>query len=542
MTIQYLGKSNPDGVCIGGSSDKVAFFGSQPVPQRSNPTQFPIQGVALGTIINWYDTFNPANVGANTTLEQAVVCTGMVATDFILGVTKPTANGAGIAGAIGAAANASVVFTNPTAANINLASESYTITAVRGMPIISANLSPANLAANATVEQIFTIAAANAAGTATVNAAGQVTSVVMTNAGSGYYVPPTVVFTSATPVSANVLTGTMAGLPGYQGGVGATGIAIIDGTGKIIGVQITNMGSGYTSAPTVSFIGGTCIAPGMVVVAQKGANQVGMGIGNSRVVAPNQIGLTFFNLTGANIAPTANEAYQIFAFNEMPAISPIDALVISGGTMAVANANVANTTAFVVEGMTANDVCIGVSPAALGANGIVTAGICSAANLNLIYQSAGLTNLTPANQAYTATIFRPSAPAPIVVYAVTLTPSNVANNVVAEQIFTLPANVTLQANSCVIVNKPSCTPGISIVGARANSTTTLGISFMNSTANTLALPVETYLVADFQTLLPPVSAGLSYCMQSVGMSFNQIIDLQNEVLQAKVSQGLMKGA
>jgi len=59
------------------------------------------------------------------------------------------------------------------------------------------------------------------------------------------------------------------------------------------------------------------------------------------------------------------------------------------------------------------------------------------------------------------------------VYSVYLTPSAVANNTTAEQIFTLlrPS----RGWQPVLVNKPSVTNGISIVNARANSVSTLGL-------------------------------------------------------------------
>jgi hypothetical protein len=67
-------------------------------------------------------------------------------------------------------------------------------------------------------------------------AEGGVFSVNVTNGGSGFKSPPTVVFTGG-------------------GGTGATGTAIIS-HGKVIGVDITNPGTGYIAPPTVSFVGG----------------------------------------------------------------------------------------------------------------------------------------------------------------------------------------------------------------------------------------------------------------------------------------------
>jgi uncharacterized repeat protein (TIGR01451 family) len=114
-----------------------------------------------------------------------------------------------------------------------------------------------------------------ATGIATISG-GAVTGVTITNGGSGYTSPPSVVFSggggtgaaatavlgSASSVSSATITN---GGSGYTsaptvnfvggGGSGATGIATISG-GAVTGVTITNGGSGYTSPPSVVFSGG----------------------------------------------------------------------------------------------------------------------------------------------------------------------------------------------------------------------------------------------------------------------------------------------
>jgi len=75
--------------------------------------------------------------------------------------------------------------------------------------------------------------------TAALDAAGSVQSVTITNGGSGYTSAPTVTF-SAPPVP----------------GVRATGTAVVSG-GQVMSVMITNPGSGYSTAPTITFTGGS---------------------------------------------------------------------------------------------------------------------------------------------------------------------------------------------------------------------------------------------------------------------------------------------
>ncbi|MBI5768012.1 MAG: PD40 domain-containing protein [Verrucomicrobia bacterium] len=104
-----------------------------------------------------------------------------------------------------------------------------------------------------------------ATGTATLSAA--VTEVVLTAFGSGYTSAPTVSFT------------------GGGGGSGAAGTAIV-ANGAVIAVHLTAAGSGYTSAPTVSFTGGggsgaTATAQIVGSVASIAVAGAGSGYGNT---------------------------------------------------------------------------------------------------------------------------------------------------------------------------------------------------------------------------------------------------------------------
>jgi hypothetical protein len=107
--------------------------------------------------------------------------------------------------------------------------------------------------ANFNVDQLVTVTAADDAkreglqsawtanvlsvnATAVGRVARTVSAVTVTSGGTGYTSAPTVSFTGG-------------------GGTGATATATIAG-GVVTGVNITNIGSGYTSAPTVAFSGG----------------------------------------------------------------------------------------------------------------------------------------------------------------------------------------------------------------------------------------------------------------------------------------------
>lgn len=67
---------------------------------------------------------------------------------------------------------------------------------------------------------------------------GTLSYINVTTAGSGYTSAPAISFT------------------GGGGGTGAAATAVVDATGKVVGIIVTAQGSGYTSAPTVVFTGG----------------------------------------------------------------------------------------------------------------------------------------------------------------------------------------------------------------------------------------------------------------------------------------------
>ncbi|MFO0966752.1 MAG: PKD domain-containing protein, partial [Gemmataceae bacterium] len=153
-----------------------------------------------------------------------------------------------------------------------------------------------------------------------------VQSVTVTNHGSGYTAPPTVVFTGGdgSGAAATAVIGIgVAGIAitdggsGYLiaptvtfsggGGSGAAGTAVIDGAGVVTGVLITSAGSGYTSTPTIAFSdppsGST--ATGTAVLTPTGAViQVNMtSPGEGYTSTPT---VTFTGGGGTGAAATAN--------------------------------------------------------------------------------------------------------------------------------------------------------------------------------------------------------------------------------------------
>ena len=75
----------------------------------------------------------------------------------------------------------------------------------------------------------------------------QVTGAIIENPGSGYLFPPQVVISGG-------------------GGNGATGYAMLNGSGGVASIYITNPGSGYTTTPTITLNGGTNTATAYALI------------------------------------------------------------------------------------------------------------------------------------------------------------------------------------------------------------------------------------------------------------------------------------
>ncbi len=87
-------------------------------------------GTAIKGLLVSAVTLSPASVGANTTAEQIFAVTGVLATDVVMAINKPTAQaGLGIVGMrVSSAGNVGITFANVTASPIvPTASESYLI-------------------------------------------------------------------------------------------------------------------------------------------------------------------------------------------------------------------------------------------------------------------------------------------------------------------------------------------------------------------------------------------------------------------------------
>lgn len=129
-------------------------------------TVWAVAGIdAVDNMLVYQSLQSPLSVANATSAEVAMTVTGLLATDMVVGISKPTAQ-AGLAivnQRISAADTLGITFGNFTAATITpTASQSYAIAVFRQSPVAplvvySVSLAPVSVAANTTAEQTFTV-------------------------------------------------------------------------------------------------------------------------------------------------------------------------------------------------------------------------------------------------------------------------------------------------------------------------------------------------------------------------------------------------
>lgn len=284
--------------------------------------------------------------------------------------------------------------------------------------------------------------------------------------------------------------------PGGQGSTeGVPGTV----TAYAVTVTATSVAPNTTAEQTFTVTG---VATGQVVAVTKPTTNAGVGIVGMRVTASNTVGITYANDTAATITPTAAETYL---FDVIPVAMTISATL----TPAAVGPNSFVEQDFAVNGLPANSPVIVNKPTAQAGLGIVDARMVAAGIVGITFANFTAATITPtAGESY---LFF-SAPAISIAAVmrslqVALTPVSVAANTTAEQTFTV---VGLPANSQVVVNKPSTTPGLGLGGSRVSALNTLAITYINNTAAAIIPPAETYTIASFPGVAPAAGSSTAY--------------------------------
>ena len=297
--------------------------------------------------------------------------------------------------------------------------------------------------------------------------------------------PPSPPFLSATPVPA----GPYGTLPATQPTGNAQAAMIRSVAGAMVCTFSTTQSPSavatVTSAEqTFTVIGGSgaaiSIATTDLVVVTKPTAQAGIGLGNVRPSAANQVGVTFHNLTAGTLTPTASEVWGVVA------MKGLRTLTASLTPTSVA----ANTTAeqqFSVTGVRAGELLVVNKPTAQAGLDIVGARVVQDNMIGITFGNTTTGALTPtAAESYVVYSLGGlnSVGGNFITYQVSSgTLASVATATTAQQNLTLS---NLAATDIVLgVGKPTNQAGLAAVSGRVSSAGNLGVIFANVTAGTL---------------------------------------------------------
>ena len=300
----------------------------------------------------------------------------------------------------------------------------------------------------------------------------------------------------------------------------------------------------------------TGLAPGMVVPLTKPTDQTGLGIGGTRVVSNNVLGVTFINTGNTAITPSS----ESYLYAGLAGIAPISPYIVAGVNMSqtaaitVTAAGPLTPSLITVTGVQQTDQVIGVGQSIIS-NAVTVTGSApqligaqvSAQVPNQMYLKFLNANTTPAMIVVTAIstdtwlipMLRQNCEAPMTVYPATFAGANIGPNTCTE----IGVTVTgITVSSAVFVSKPSFTTGVAVLGYRVSAAaaagSTIGITFGNPTNATVAVPAETYSVAAFK---PYVGVG-HYMQQMVSPLNVQSVYLSNEMRNTLAGVQLFAGA
>ena len=416
---RQLSDANSLGNVLGQSpTDKIGFYGNaanSAVVQPSGYGQSALtRGQAAGVISTYSSTQSPSAVGAITSVESAF--TVQTGSGFVMqpqtgdvAIVNKLAAQAGLGvGNTRVSANNTVnqTFFNLTGGSITpTASEVYKILTIRGLPTISATLSPAAVAANATIEQQFTVTGLQV---------GQLVVVSKPTAQTGLDI------VGARVVSANTLGITF---------VNATAASITPTAAESYTIAALNGLDAVNNEIMYGFNVGTVGAIGAGVVVSGGsttltgllASDSVIGIADPTAQAaatnaafpvkgiPTANTLTlYFAGIGTGATPTASEVYTIKTVRLNPA-APLLMYTPTLTPVSVA----ANTTAeqtFTVTGLVAGSVVWLNKPSYTAGIGIAGVRVSAANTLAVTYSNSTSAAIVPPSETYILGNFQVAAP------------------------------------------------------------------------------------------------------------------------------------
>jgi len=270
---------------------------------------------------------------------------------------------------------------------------------------------------------------------------------------------------------------------------------------------------------------GTGIAlPGYAVIVNKPTTQTTAGSTvisppmAARVVGVNQVAITLANpgTTAAGVTPTS-EAYQFAFIPQINATNPFQTYGVVAAQNSIAASSVVEQTS-AVTGLALGDVAVGVSKGATTqvSTSVLMARVTSAGVMGLTYIAPQGAQTPTSSEVLAVTVMKQNAPNPVQMYYPTLTATTALASTTVEVTTTVTG---LLVSSSVIVNKPTYTPGIAVTNARVSAANTLAVTYANFTTSSIAIPAETYTVANVQLQGP--GTGVQVTAGSfVGVTYN----------------------
>jgi hypothetical protein len=241
--------------------------------------------------------------------------------------------------------------------------------------------------------------------------------------------------------------------------------------------------------------------PGTIALVNKPTAQAGLGYSPfARVVGVNQVGITFASVSTV-VIPTAAETYSFAFLPQLNAFNPTYIYGIPAGQGATTASTGVEKTSGVV-GIYANDVVSGISKPSQQAStcvvgGRVTSGLPATTTgvIGISYAAWSGAETPVSSEVYLATLQRQVPLNPMMIYSQALNATTCAATTTVEATTTVQG---LVVSSSVLVNKPTCTPGILVTNARVSAANTLAVQYMNLTTTSINVPAETYLIGNVQ--------------------------------------------
>lgn len=300
------GQNGGPGTSLGISVlDKVGFFGVAPVVQ---PGQNGIPARGTSNVVIYATTQTPTIVAANTTGERAMTVTGVLATDMVAVVNKPTTQAGLLVGTarVSAANTIQVTFGNDTASGITpTVGETYDVVTIGSNFTTTQAVTAAAVGPNTTSEQFFAVASALPGQVAfvnkpTVQAGLMIAGIRVASLGQVAIQFQNLTAATITPTAAETYTfGLMAAMSP------APVMTRITQT-----LTPNAVAANTTAEQTFTVVG---LAAGTEVYVTKPSVTLNLVVAGARVSALNTLAINFANNSGASITPPV-ESYAIAYF------------------------------------------------------------------------------------------------------------------------------------------------------------------------------------------------------------------------------------